>query len=182
MTTNTYTMKIKDKNFKTFISEAEIQQLVNRLAGEISRDYAESIPVVCPVLTGAFMFATDLVRRLSIPCEVSFVRFASYSGMSSTGNVKCLLPFPPEIEGRDVIIVEDIVDSGLSMKHILQDVQTFHPRSVKVCTLFYKPAAFKGDYKVDYIGREIGNEFIVGYGLDYDEQGRNIPEILVVED
>ena len=78
--------------------------------------------------------------------------------------------------------MEDIVDSGLSMKHILQDVRTFHPRSVKVCTLFYKPAAFKGDYKVDYIGREIGNEFIVGYGLDYDEQGRNIPEILVVED
>lgn len=182
MTTNTYTMKIKDKNFKTFISEAEIQQLVAGLAGEISRDYAESIPVVCPVLTGAFMFATDLVRRLSIPCEVSFVRYASYSGLSSTGNVKCLLPFPPEIEGRDVIIVEDIVDSGLSMKHILQDVRTFHPRSVKVCALFYKPAAFKGDYKVDYIGREIGNEFIVGYGLDYDEQGRNIPEILVVED
>ena len=175
-------MQIKDKNFKTFISEAEIQEIVNRLAGEISRDYADGDLVVCPILTGAFMFASDLVRRLTIPCEVSFVRYASYSGMSSTGNVKCMLPFPPEIEGRDVLIVEDVIDSGFSMKHMLQAVWALHPRSVKICALFYKPAAFKGDYKVDYIGRNIGNEFIVGYGLDYDEQGRTLPEVLVVED
>ena len=175
-------MQIKDKNFKTFISEAEIQEIVNRLAGEISRDYADGDLVVCPILTGAFMFASDLVRRLTIPCEVSFVRYASYSGMSSTGNVKCMLPFTPEIEGRDVLIVEDVIDSGFSMKHMLQAVWALHPRSVKICALFYKPAAFKGDYKVDYIGRNIGNEFIVGYGLDYDEQGRTLPEVLVVED
>ena len=174
-------MVIKDKNFKTFISEAEIKQIVNRLAGEVSRDYAGGDLVACPILTGAFMFASDLVRRLTIPCEVSFVRYASYSGMSSTGEVKCMLPFPPEIEGRDVLIVEDVIDSGFSMKHMLQAVWALHPRSVKICALFYKPAAFKGDYKVDYIGREIGNEFIVGYGLDYDEQGRTLPEVLVVE-
>ena len=175
-------MRIKDKNFKTFISEVEIQAIVQRLAAEVSRDYAGGDLVACPILTGAFMFASDLVRRLTIPCEVSFVRYASYSGMSSTGNVKCMLPFPPEIEGRDVLIVEDVIDSGFSMKHMLQAVWALKPRSVRICALFYKPAAFKGDYKVDYIGREIGNEFIVGYGLDYDEQGRTLPEVLVVED
>lgn len=175
-------MIIKDKQFKTFISEAELQQIVQRLAGEISRDYSDGSLVACPILTGAFMFAADLLRRLTVPCEVSFVRYTSYSGMSSTGDVRCSLPFPQDIEGRDVLIVEDVVDTGLSMQHMLQAVHALHPRSVKVCALFYKPAAFKGDYKVDYIGREIGNEFIVGYGLDYDEQGRTLPEILVVEE
>ena len=174
-------MKIKDRTFKTFISEAEIAGIVERLAGEVSRDYAGGDLVVCPVLTGAYMFAADLTRRLTVPCEISFVRYASYSGMSSTGEVRCSLPFPPAVEGRDVLIVEDVVDSGFSMRHMLDAVQALRPRSVKVCTLFLKPAAFKGDYKVDYVGRETGNEFIVGYGLDYDEQGRTLPEVLVVE-
>lgn len=175
-------MRVKDKEFKPFITEAEIQQIVVRLAGEVSSDYKDSNMMVCPILTGAFMFASDLVRRLTVPCEVAFVRYTSYSGLSSTGNVRCMLPFPPEIEGRDVLIVEDVVDSGLSMRHILDAVWKLHPRSVRICALFYKPAAFKGDYKVDYVGREIGNEFIVGYGLDYDEQGRNLPEVLVLDE
>lgn len=175
-------MKIKDKEFKTFISESELDTIVRRLGRQISADYADGDLVVCPVLTGAFMFASDLVRRISLPCEVRFVRYSSYSGMSSTGQVKCALPFPSDIEGRDVLIVEDVIDSGLSMKTMLQNVQALHPRSVKICSLFYKPAAFKGDYKVDYVGREIGNEFIVGYGLDYDEQGRALPEVLVIDE
>lgn len=175
-------MKIKDKEFKPFITEVEIDTIVRRLAGEVSRDYKEGDLVACPILTGAFMFAADLVRRLTVPCEVSFVRYASYSGMSSTGSVKCMLPFPPAIEGRDVLIVEDVVDSGLSMQHMLEAVKALHPRSVRICALFFKPSAFKGDYKVDYVGREIGNEFIVGYGLDYDEEGRTLPEVYVVDD
>lgn len=175
-------MKIKDKEFKTFISESELDTIVRRLGRQISADYADGDLVVCPVLTGAFMFASDLVRRISLPCEVRFVRYSSYSGMSSTGQVKCALPFPSDLEGRDVLIVEDVIDSGLSMKTMLQNVQALHPRSVKICSLFYKPAAFKGDYKVDYVGREIGNEFIVGYGLDYDEQGRALPEVLVIDE
>ena len=173
-------MTIKDREFIPFITEKEIGTIVDRLAGEISRDYQGCDLVACPILTGAFMFASDLLRRLTIACEVSFVRYASYSGMSSTGAVKCLLPFPPDIEGRDVLIVEDVVDSGFSMRHMLDDVWARHPRSVKICTLFFKPQAFKGDYKVDYVGREIGNEFIVGYGLDYDELGRTLPEVMVV--
>ena len=175
-------MIVKDREFKPFITEAELQQIVGRLAGEVSRDYRDGNLVACPILTGAFMFASDLLRRLTVPCEVAFVRYASYSGMSSTGTVRCVLPFPPEIEGRDVLIVEDVIDSGFSMKHMLQAVNAMHPRSVRICTLFFKPAAFKGDYKVDYSGREIGNEFIVVYGLDYDEHGRNLPEVLVVDD
>lgn len=175
-------MQVKDKNFKPFITEAELREITNRLAVEISRDYKEKDLVACPILTGAFMFASDLMRRLTIPCEVAFVRYASYSGMSSTGEVRCMLPFPPDIEGRDVLIVEDVIDSGFSMKHMLQAVNALHPRSVRICALFFKPHAFKGDYKVDYVGREIGNEFIVGYGLDYDEHGRTLPEVYVIED
>lgn len=174
-------MKVKDKDFEVFIPEEEIDGIVRRLAGEVSRDYEGKDLVACPILTGAFMFASDLVRRLTVPCEVSFVRYASYSGMSSTGEVKCMLPFPPELEGRDVLIIEDVVDSGFSMKRMLQSVWALKPRSVRICTLFFKPGAFKGDYKVDYVGREIGNEFIVGYGLDYDEQGRTLKDVYVVK-
>ena len=173
-------MKIKDKEFKTFIGQEELASIADRLAAEVSRDYEGCDLVVCPVLTGAFIFASDLLRRLTVPCEVRFVRYTSYSGMSSTGTVTCSLPFPAEVAGRDVLIVEDVVDTGLSMRHLLDEVQALHPRSVKICTLFFKPDAFQGDYKVDYVGHEIGNEFIVGYGLDYDEEGRQLPEVLVV--
>ena len=173
-------MKVKDREFEVFISEEELDRIVKRLAAEVSRDYEGQDLVACPILTGAFMFAADLIRRLTVRCEVSFVRYSSYSGMSSTGEVKCMLPFPPEVEGRDVLIIEDVVDSGFSMKRMLQSVWALKPRSVKICSLFFKPAAFKGDYKVDYIGREIGNEFIVGYGLDYDEEGRGLKEIYKV--
>lgn len=174
-------MRIKDRDFSTFIGEAEIASIVERVAAEVNRDYEGRNLVVCPILTGAFMFASDLVRRLTVPCEVSFVRYTSYSGMSSTGTVNCSLPFPKDVEGRDVLIVEDVVDSGLSMGHLLKEVAKMNPKSVRICTLFFKPAAFKGDYNVDYVGKEIGNEFIVGYGLDYDEQGRCLPEVFKVE-
>lgn len=170
-------MKVKDREFQKYIPAEEIAKVVERVAEEVSRDYAGGDLVVCPILTGAFMFATDLVRRLTVPCEIRFVRYVSYNGMSSTGEVKCSLPFPPEVEGRDVLIVEDVVDTGLSMRHMLDAVNVLKPRSVRICTLFFKPHAFKGDFKVDYVGKEIGNEFIVGYGLDYDEQGRTLKDV-----
>lgn len=173
-------MTIKDREFEPFITEEELRRIVSRLAAEVSGDYAGRDLVVCPVLTGAFMFASDLVRRLTVPCEVSFVRYSSYCGMASTGEVKCSLPFPASVGGRDVLVVEDVVDTGLSVGHILRELEALRPASVRVCALLYKPGAFRGDYHVDYVGREIGNEFIVGYGLDYDGQGRNLPEILRV--
>lgn len=176
-------MIIKDKIFKPFITESELDGIVRRLAGEVSRDYSGSRLVACPVLTGAYMFAADLLRRLTLPCEVHFVRYASYSGLASSGEVRCELPFTADlVTGRDILLVEDVVDSGLSMQTMLREVQALKPRSVRVCALFYKPQAFKGDYKVDYIGRVIGNEFIVGYGMDYDEQGRTLPEIYVIDE
>lgn len=172
-------MRIKDKDFVPFIGEAELDATVRRLAAEVSRGYAGCDLVACPVLTGAYMFAADLLRRLTVPCEVHFVKYSSYEGMSSTGKVTCQLPFPPSVEGRDVLIVEDVIDSGLSMRHLLDELKALKPRSIRICALLFKPEAFKGDYKVDYIGHEIGTEFIVGYGMDYDEQGRTLPEIMV---
>lgn len=174
-------MKVKDKDFEVYISEDELDAIVQRVAREVSRDYEGKDLVACPILTGAFMFAADLVRKLLVKCEVCFVRYTSYSGMSSTGVVKCGLPFPPTLKGRDVLIVEDVVDTGLSMKKMLEEVWAQEPRSVKICTLFFKPDAFKEDFKVDYVGREIGNEFIVGYGLDYDEEGRELKEVWKVK-
>ena len=174
-------MKIKDLQFKPFIPEAELQALVADLAARISTDYAGRQLVVSPILTGAFMFGADLVRRLTIPCEISFVRYASYSGLASTGTVQCQLPLSPDVRGRHLLIVEDVVDSGLTIQRILADARALEPASVAVCTLFFKPDAFRGDYRIDYIGRPIGNEFIVGYGLDYDEQGRNLKEIYVLD-
>lgn len=175
-------MKIKDREFRVFIGEAELHGIVDRLADEISRDYAGRDLVVCPVLTGAFMFAADLVRRLTVPAEVRFVRYASYSGMHSTGTVNCSMPPASDLAGRDVLLVEDVVDTGLSMKKVLADTALVRPASLRLCTLLFKPDAFAADYKVDYIGRNIGNEFIVGYGLDYDEQGRTLPEIYVINE
>ena len=174
-------MLIKDKEFKKFIGADELAHIVERLAGEIDRDYAGSDLVVCPMLTGAYLFAADLTRRLTVPCRLSFVRYSSYSGLGSTGRVDCTLPFPHDVEGRDVLIVEDVVDSGLTMRQVLADVRALHPRSVRICTLFFKPHAFRGGYEVDYVGREIGDDFIVGYGLDYDEHGRTLPEVLVID-
>lgn len=174
-------MKIKDLHFRPFIPEAELHALVADLAARISTDYAGRQLVVSPILTGAFMFGADLVRRLTIPCEISFVRYASYSGLASTGTVQCQLPLSPDVRGRHLLIVEDVVDSGLTIQRILADARALEPASVAVCTLFFKPDAFRGDYRIDYIGRPIGNEFIVGYGLDYDEQGRNLKEIYVLD-
>lgn len=173
-------MRIKDKRFVPYIGGAELEGIVARLAGEVSRDYAEGDLVLCPVLTGAYMFATDLARALTIPARMHFVRYSSYSGMQSTGTVACSLPFSDDIKGRDVLVVEDVVDSGLSMERVLEEARKKGPRSVKLCTLLFKPGCFKGHYCVDYIGREVGDDFIVGYGMDYDEEGRTLGEVYSV--
>lgn len=188
-------MRVKDRDFEVYMPAAEIAAVVERLAEEVSRDYKRSEArgmrsevggdrlMVCPVLTGAFVFAADLVRRMTVGCEVHFVKYTSYSGMRSTGVVKGELPFEEKnVKGRDVLVVEDVVDTGLSMGKMLEELWRMGPRSVRVCTLFFKPGAFEGDYKVDYVGKEIGNEFIVGYGLDYDGEGRELKDLWVVRD
>lgn len=170
-------MKIKDREFEVYITEAEINEVVRRIAAKINADYAGQKLLVCPVLTGSFLFAADLVRSLEMECEVEFVKYTSYEGMQSTGRVQAKLPFPARVKGRDVLIVEDIVDTGTSMGHMLCELEKLEPRSVKVCSLFLKPGCFRGGFEVDYVGKEIGNEFIVGYGLDYDGEGRTLKEI-----
>ncbi len=175
-------MKINNKSFRPFIDKQELQCMVEQLASAVSKDYAEADLMVCPVLTGAYLFAADLTRQLTIPCRMQFVRYTSYSGMASTGTVSAVLPFTSEVTGRDVLIVEDVIDSGLTIQVMLQEIAKLQPRSVKVCALLYKPNSFRGNYSIDYVGREIGDEFIIGYGMDYDELGRNLPEIMVIDE
>jgi hypoxanthine phosphoribosyltransferase len=174
-------MKIKDLEFEPFIGEAELSEAVLRVAERINADYQGRKVMLCPVLTGSYMFFSDLSRRLTVENEVCFVKYTSYEGTSSTGTVSAVLPFPERVRGKDVLIVEDIVDTGVSMDHMLQEVRKLEPRSVRVCALFSKPGCLQRDIVVDYVGREIGNEFIVGYGLDYDQEGRTLKEVYVVK-
>lgn len=176
-------IRIKDKDFVPYLTAAEVASTVEGLARRIDADYGQDGKelVVCPVLTGAYMFAADLLRMMRTRCTVSFVRYTSYSGMQSTGEVRCALPFPESVRGKDVLIVEDVIDSGLSMGHIIGEAKAKGARSVRVCTFLFKPGCFKGGYTIDYIGREIGDEFIVGYGMDYDEEGRTLGEVYVVK-
>ena len=173
-------MKVKDREFEVYITEAELAEVVERLAVRISTDYAGKNPLICPVLTGSFIFSADLVRKLAMKCEVEFVKYTSYEGMHSTGKVQAQLPFTTKVKGRDIIIVEDIVDIGVSMGHMLQDLQKLEPRSVKVCSLLMKPGCFRGGFEVNYVGKEVEDDFIVGYGMDYDGEGRCLKEIYKV--
>lgn len=169
-------MNIGGKLFEPYISKTDLDSIVSRIASDINRDFHRGF-VMCPVLTGSFMFAADLSRKIVIPHRVSFVKYKSYEGTKSTGIVTSQLPFTSQITEQDVLIVEDIVDSGLTIEKMLEDLQKFNPRSVKICTLLFKPKAFRGSYKVDYIGKEIDNEFVVGYGMDYNESSRNLHSV-----
>lgn len=174
------TVTIKDKTFKTFIPEAEILQKVKVVADRINQDFADKNPVFLAVLNGSFIFAADLLRMISIPCEISFVKYASYEGMSSTGQMKTLLGLNQELEGRHVVIVEDIVDSGQTMAKMLEDLKKQHPASTEICSLLVKPGNLKVDLDIKYTVMEIPNDFIVGYGLDYDQEGRNLRDIYTI--
>lgn len=170
-------VKIKDKTFKTFISEAEIQQRVKEVAVRINKDMEGKNPLFLAVLNGAFMFAADLMKDITIPCEISFVKLASYQGTISTGKVKEVLGINEDLTGRHVVIVEDIVDTGRTMHQMIEGLGTRNPGSVDICTLFVKPEKLEEPLDIKYSCFEIPNEFIVGYGLDYDQQGRNLREI-----
>lgn len=170
-------VKIKDKTFKTSISESEIKQRIKVVAEKISHDMAGKNPLFLGVLNGSFIFAADLMREVTIPCEISFVKLASYQGILSTGKVHEVLGINEDLTNRTVIIVEDIVDTGQTMKRMVESLGTRHPASVHICALFLKPDKLQEDIKVDYVCFSIPNDFIVGYGLDYDQQGRNLKEI-----
>lgn len=170
-------LQVKDKAFAISIPEAKIQEQVRRVAAEICRDYAGEEPLFLPVLNGAFMFAADLLREVTLPCEISFIKLASYQGTQSTGEIREVIGLGKDITGRHVIIVEDIIDSGLTMAHMIETLQLQNPASVAVCSCLVKPDALKVQVPINYCCMEIPNDFIVGYGLDYDGFGRNTRDI-----
>jgi hypoxanthine phosphoribosyltransferase len=171
------TIKVKDKEFKLYLSQVEIQQIVKELAKEISEDLKDENPLMLPVLNGSFIFASDLLREMDIDAEVSFIKMSSYSGTQSTGNAKQLIGLNEDISGRTIVLIEDIIDTGISMEILLNQLRQYNPKMILICTLLFKPGKFQKDYSIHYIGKQIEDEFIVGYGLDYDGLGRKYSEI-----
>ena len=175
-------VKIKDKEFALLIPEAKILKQIDRVADEINKDLADKNPLFVCVLNGAFMFASDLMKRVHISSEISFVKLSSYQGTSSTGSLKELIGLNEDIKGRNVVIVEDIVDTGYTMVSILEQLKKKNAGDVRIATLLHKPNALKVDLKLDYVAMEIPNDFILGYGLDYDGYGRNLADIYKIID
>lgn len=173
-------VKVKDKTFRTFIPEAEIQQRVKAVADKLNEDLKDKNPLFLAVLNGSFVFAADLMRMITIPCEISFVKLASYQGTVSSGKIKEVIGINEDLKGRTVVIVEDIVDTGFTMKRMLEQLGTRDPESLHICTLLVKPGKLQVPLNIEYAAMEIPNYFIVGYGLDYDQQGRNLRDIYTI--
>jgi len=171
------TITVKDKEFKLSITAEEINTAVDIMAAKINRDLQGKNPLFLVVLNGAFIFAADLYRKITIPSEISFVKLASYSGTQTTSSVKELIGLNETLKGRTVVIVEDIIDTGITMQHLISKLKYMGVEKVYLAALLFKPTAFRESFRIDYLGLEIPNEFIVGYGLDYDGFGRNYPDI-----
>ncbi len=176
------TVQIKDKKFTISIRQEEIQKEVTRVANEINRDLKGKNPLFLSVLNGSFMFTADLMKQINISCEISFVKLASYQGVSSTGVIKEVIGISEDLTDRTVVIVEDIVDTGLTMQRLLDTLGTRNPKEIHIASLLLKPDKLKVNLNIEYIAMKIPNDFIVGYGLDYDGFGRNYPDIYTVVD
>ena len=174
------TIRVHDKEFAPSIPAEEIMAQVRRVAGEINKDYEGQQPLFLVVLNGAFVFAADLMREISVPAEVSFVKLASYEGTSSTGTVREVIGLNTDITGRPIIIVEDIVESGITMAHMIETLKKQNPKSIDICTLLLKPEKLEVKLDIRYVAMEIPNDFILGYGLDYDGLGRGLKDIYTI--
>ena len=173
----TKVIQLHDKHFVPFINSADIESAINRMAKQAEADLAGEVPVFIGVLNGAFMVLADFAKHYTQPCEISFVKMASYEGISSTGEIKQLIGLNQNLEGRSVVVIEDIVDTGTTIEALKKMFEAQKVKQLKIATLFFKPEAYTKNIPLDYIGFEIPNNFIVGYGLDYDGLGRNLPEI-----
>lgn len=173
-------IKVKDKTFSVTISERAIKRQIKRIADQINRDYEGKKPVFLAVLNGSFIFAADLLREIDLPCEISFVKLASYEGTSSTGSIREVIGLGIDITNRPVIIVEDIVDTGLTMAHMLDTLKKQNPESIDICTLLLKPSKLQVKLDIRYCCKQIPDDFVVGYGLDYDGFGRNTKDIYTI--
>lgn len=170
-------IKLHDKTFEPYVSAEELNQITERMASEVYQDLQESRPIFIAILNGSFMFAADFLRHYKGECEISFVKMASYKGTQSTGKIHQLIGLSTPVEGRDVVILEDIIDTGNTLEEIYRIFEDKKVNSFRVATLFFKPDAYKKDLKIDYVGKPIPNRFIVGYGLDFDEIARNLPQV-----
>ena len=170
-------IKLHDKTFEPYVSAEELNQINERMASEVYQDLQESRPMFIAILNGSFMFAADFLRHYKGECEISFVKMASYQGTQSTGKIHQLIGLSTPVEGRDVVILEDIIDTGNTLEEIYRLFENQKVKSFRVATLFFKPDAYKKDLKIDYVGKPIPNRFIVGYGLDFDEIARNLPQV-----
>tara|TARA_B100000963_G_C22347880_1_gene545913 strand:- start:50 stop:586 length:537 start_codon:yes stop_codon:yes gene_type:complete len=170
-------ISLHNKIFEVSISDAEIAQIVDSIAKKINATKIKN-PIFIAVMNGAFLFAADIMRNITIPnAEISFIKLSSYSGTTTTGEVSELIGFSKDLKNRNVIILEDIIDSGITLEKIMSLLEKENVATIKVATLLFKPDAYSKDIKIDYIGKSIPNNFVVGYGLDYDEIGRNLPHI-----
>ena len=171
-------IKIKDKEFKVFLDTDMIQKKIRLLGIQLNVDYENKCPLIIGVLNGSFLFMADLIKELDIECEIAFMGLKSYEGTETTGKVKEVIGLPDNLENRDVIIIEDIVDTGLTINYVLKTVINQNPKTVKVCALLLKPSSLKvAVEELEYVGFEIPNDFVVGYGLDYSGLGRNLTSI-----
>jgi hypoxanthine phosphoribosyltransferase len=171
------TLKVLDKTFVSFIPHLKIQETIAKMAADLDRDMFDDDPLFLAVLNGSFIFAADLFKQIKMPARISFVKMASYMGTGSSGKVDQLIGLQEVITGKNIVIIEDIIDTGLTLTKLLDHLDGMRPASVKIVTLLYKPDAFKANFKIDYIGIEIPNNFVVGYGLDYNGYGRNSKDI-----
>jgi len=172
---------LKDKTFRVNIPASEINKAVDEVAHRINTELKDKKPLFLSVLNGSFMFASDLMKKLTIDCEISFVKVASYHGTSSSGSVKQLIGLNEDIKGRTVVIIEDIVDTGLTIEALVQELEKMEPADIRIATLLYKPEAYRKRIELNYVAIVVPNDFLVGYGLDYDGLGRNLPDIYVLD-
>jgi hypoxanthine phosphoribosyltransferase len=170
-------IQIKDKTFETYLMEGQIKQRIEELGVQIGADFVGEELVILGVLNGSFVFMADLVRTIPLPLSCEFIKISSYSGMESTGKVMEVIGIPASIKGKNVLVVEDIVDTGNSMAYLKRQLESLHPKRIAIATLLFKKEAFLFNYSLDYVGFEIPNKFVVGFGLDYDGEGRNYPNI-----
>jgi hypoxanthine phosphoribosyltransferase len=173
----TILIQIHDKSFEPFLTKEDIQSKIQEIAIQINTDYIDRDLIFISILNGSFMFASDVMKKINLPCEISFVKVSSYKGTTSSERVDELIGLNANIKDRDVIILEDIVDTGITMNKIVSYLNSFEPNSLKIASLLFKPDAFKGKHKPDIIGFSIPNKFVVGFGLDYNAQGRNLESI-----
>lgn len=175
-------IRLHDKDFVPFISAQELDFAIQNMAKQIEDDFADDVPVFVGVLNGAFMVVSDFMKHYKGSCEVSFIKMASYEGTASTNEVKELIGLNQDLSGRTVIVIEDIVDTGNTIEELKDLFKKQNVKHFKIATLFFKPEAYKKDIKLDYVGIRIPNKFIVGFGLDYDGLGRNLPEVYQLKD